>query len=80
MKTVVKELVSRDRTLKVQIYRREAGTFGFEQWRFSDDPCEHRWIPYGRFPECIAPDEQTAEHEARDRVEWLRLEASATDG
>jgi hypothetical protein len=79
MKTVVKELVSRDGTLKIRIYRREAGTFGFDQWLFSDEPREHCWIPHGRFSECVAPDEQTAEHEARDRVEWLRLE-TATDG
>lgn len=48
MKTVVTELVSRDGTLKVQIYRRDAGTYGFDEWRFSDEPREHCWIPHGR--------------------------------
>jgi hypothetical protein len=74
MKTVVKEMTSSDGTLKVQIFRRDAGTFGFDQWRFSDEPRELCWIPFGRFSECVAPDQQTAEQEARDRVEWLRLE------
>jgi hypothetical protein len=74
MKTVVKELRSRDGRLKVHIFRRDAGTFGFDQWRFSDEPREHCWIPFGRFSECVAPDQRTAEQEARDRIEWLRLE------
>ena len=77
MKTVVKELTSRDGTLKVQIFRRDAGTFGFDQWRFSDEPREHCWIPFGHFSECVAPDPQTAEQEARDRVDWLRLEPNS---
>jgi hypothetical protein len=77
MKTVVKEFVSRDRTLKVHIFRRDSGTFGFDQWKFSDEPRERCWIPFGRFSECIAPDAQTAEDEARQRVEWLRVESNA---
>lgn len=72
MKDVVKELVARDRKRKVQIYRREDGSFGFEARRFSEEPRELCWIPYGRFSECFAADLQTAEFEARGRVDWLR--------
>ena len=71
----MKELISRHGTLKVHIFRRETGTFGFDQWLFSDEPGEHCWVPHGRFSECVAPDAQTAEQEARDRIEWLRLES-----
>ena len=71
MNTVVKEILSRDGKLKVQIFRREHGSFGFSQWRFSDEQGEESWIPHGRFSECMAPDEGTAEQEARARVEWL---------
>jgi hypothetical protein len=48
------------------------GSFGFEALRFSDEPLEMCWIPDGRFSECFAGDEQTAESEARSRVHWLQ--------
>ncbi len=72
MRSVVNELVARHGKRKVQIFRREDGSFGFEALRFSDDPQELCWIPDGRFSECFAEDEQTAEFEARGRVDWLR--------
>jgi hypothetical protein len=77
MKTVVKEIVSRDGTWKVQIFRRDVGTYGFDHWRFSDEPRERCWVPHGRFSECVTADERTAEQEARERVEWLRIETSS---
>jgi hypothetical protein len=72
MRSIVKELVARDGKRKVQIFRREDGSFGFEALRFSDEPLEMCWIPYGRFSECFAGDEQKAESEARSRVRWLQ--------
>ena len=77
MKTVVNEILSRDGKFKVQIFRRDRGSFGFDQWQWSDEPQEQCWIPHGRFSECVAPDERTAEQEARSRVEWLRIENSS---
>ena len=68
----MKQLVAPDGKRKVEIFRREDGTFGFTSLRFSDDPRERCWIPHGRFSECFAPDAQTAEFEARSRVAWLR--------
>ena len=72
MKSVVKELLADNGTRKVQIFQREDGSFGFEAFRLSDDPFEMCWIPYGRFSECVARNEQIAEREARGRVDWLR--------
>jgi hypothetical protein len=74
MKAVVKELMSQDGARKVQIFRRDDGTFGFDAWRFSDNSLEMCWIPYGQYPECVAPTPEIAEREARGRVEWLRDE------
>jgi hypothetical protein len=72
MKFVVKELSAGDGKRKVQVFRREDGSFGFEAFIYSDEPLELCWIPYGRFSECFADNAQTAEAEARSRVEWLR--------
>jgi hypothetical protein len=72
MKAAVKELMSQDGTRKVQIFRRDDGSFGFESWRFSDEPLEGCWIPDGRYAEHVAPTQEIAEREARSRVDWLR--------
>jgi hypothetical protein len=72
MRTTVSEILSPDGMRKVEIFRRADGTFGFESLKFSDDPNEMCWIPFGRFSECVTPDVHTAEAEARGRVDWLR--------
>ena len=69
---VRKEILSSDKTRKVQIFEREDGTYGFRTLLWASDPLEQCWTPCGRYSECFAPDESTAEREARSRVEWLR--------
>jgi hypothetical protein len=71
MESVVKELLASDRKRKVQIFRREDGSFGFESLYFSDDPLEQSWIPHGRYSVCFAASVEIAEREARGRVDWL---------
>ena len=73
-KTIVKELIATDGKRKVQVFRRDDGSFGFESFRFSEEPLEMSWIPYGRYSRCFAPSAEIAEREARGRVEWLRDE------
>ena len=68
---VPKEIISADGTRKVSIFQRDDGTFGFEVLKWASDPLEQCWMPFGRYSHCIAPDEATAEREARNRVEWL---------
>lgn len=75
MKIIVKELVAPDGRRKVQIFRRDDGSFGFEVLRFSELPGERCWIPHGRFSEFFAPNAEIAEREARGRIDWLRDEA-----
>ena len=56
---------------RVVIYRREAGSFGFEEQRFSTAPEERCWLPVGRHSEAICLTEEIAIREARGRVSWL---------
>lgn len=72
MQHVERELVSDDGKHKVELFRRENGSYGFRVLRWSDEPAERCWVPFGRFSECFAPVLETAEAEARSRVEWLR--------
>src|SRR5262245_6541667 len=74
MKAIVKELLSPDGKRKLQVFRRDDGSFGFESLQFSDEPLEMCWIPHGRLSECFAPTAEIAEREARGRVDWLRNE------
>ncbi len=67
----VRELLSKDGTRKVEIFERDNGTYGFEVLKFSDDPKEMCWMPYGRFSKCFASSADIAEREARERIEWL---------
>jgi len=71
MKSTVKELTASDGRKMVQIFRRQDGSFGFEVFRFSDDPRERCWVPTGRYSECHASSAEAAETEARGRVDWL---------
>jgi hypothetical protein len=72
MKTLINELIAPDGKWKVQIFRRDDGTFGFESLRWSEEPFEMCWIPCGRYSECFTPTAEIAEREARGRVDWLR--------
>jgi hypothetical protein len=69
---VERELIAKDGKHKVEIFQRDSGSYGFTVLRWSDEPTEMCWLPFGRFSECVAPDPETAEAEARSRVEWLR--------
>jgi len=79
MRSIIKELTAQDGKRRVQIFKREDGSFGFEALRFSDEPLEMCWFPDGRFSECFASDEKTAESEARGRVHWLRDDPKIED-
>jgi len=45
---------------------------GFEGYRFSREPLERCWIPYG-FHGCRAEDALIAEKEALERVDWSKV-------
>jgi hypothetical protein len=54
---------------KVQVFRREDGTFGFEEWKWL--PEENCWSP---LPKQITSVIDTLEHalkEAKERIPWI---------
>jgi hypothetical protein len=67
--TPLKTLFSSDRLKKVEFFRHNDGTFGFQEWRFLRE--EASWAPFGRRSIAICDSLERAEAEARDRVEWL---------
>ncbi len=71
MRIVIKEILATGGKRKVQIFRRDDGSFGFEALQSSEDPLGKCWIPHGRFSECIAPSSEIAEREARGRIDYL---------
>jgi hypothetical protein len=58
----------RDRR-RVEIFRRQNGTYGFTEWRW--DSADSAWTPFGRYAECVTDSPERAESEARSRVAWL---------
>ena len=57
------------RKRRVIIFQRDDGSFGFDEERFSDEPVEMAWLPYGR--DCRCDSAERALSEARGRVSWL---------
>jgi hypothetical protein len=60
---------------RVVIYRREDGSFGFQNERFAVE--EQCWIPRGAFSAAHCDTLESAEREARGRVPWLRTAGPA---
>lgn len=72
MSLVVKEIVDESGRRKVELFRRDDGTYGFEDLRYYKDQYEDGWSPHGRYSQCFAATLEIAEREARGRVDWLR--------
>jgi hypothetical protein len=62
------------RKRRVIVFQRDDGSFGFDEERFSDEPLEMAWLPYG--PDCRCDSAERALSEAHGRVPWL---AEVTD-
>ena len=65
----VRTIFNSDRTKRVVIFRRDDGTFGFEELRPGEG--ESGWIPHGRYSVSFTDCEEAALAEARSRVRWL---------
>jgi len=74
---LIKTIVRPDGKRRVLIYERSDGDFEFEEQKFSDDPLEMSWMPISRRRKSTCDSAETAEREARDRIEWLRTSASS---
>jgi hypothetical protein len=66
---VVQTIANEDGTRRVEIYRRDRGTFGFRELRW--DPVESSWVSVGRYAESFSDSVDHTLLEARSRVPWL---------
>jgi len=60
-------IYSQDNLRRVQIFRREDGTFGFDEEKYAEK--EQCWIPLGF--NSICDSQERAFTEARGRIPWL---------
>jgi hypothetical protein len=69
--TTVQTITGETEKRRVIVFRRDDGSFGFDEERFSDEPLEMAWIPFGRYSVCRCDTVERALVEARSRVAWL---------
>jgi len=74
---IVRTIKSKDGKRKVDIFRRENGTFGFSDMEFGED--EGFWFPAGKYSTAIFNSEETALKEVQSRVIWLAREIGETE-
>ncbi|QEX15686.1 hypothetical protein FRZ44_09730 [Hypericibacter terrae] len=67
----INTIYDRDGKRRVIIFRRDDGTYGFEEERFSDEPLEMAWIRLRKYTASLFASAIDAERDARGRVEWL---------
>ncbi len=85
MTSIIKTIMHPDGKRRVSIIRHPSGLYGFENEYLSepnpDDYPGHKpvWCPLrgGSFSMCDAPD--TAEREARERVDWLKSQVGSVE-
>ena len=70
--TVVKSIEHTNGDHKVEIFRRDNGSFGFEVLKWAD--LEQTWMAHGRYSACITESAADAEQQARARIDWLACE------
>jgi hypothetical protein len=61
------------RNVEWSSFKRNDGSFGFEEQWFSDEPFELVWCSFGKppRPNCHCDSEERAVFEARGRIDWL---------
>jgi hypothetical protein len=67
--SIVEVIYNPERNARVEVFRRENGTFGFSELRFHNE--EKTWAPYGRYSEAVVDSAESAIREAKGRVDWL---------
>jgi hypothetical protein len=68
--TAVKTLTRSDGVYKVDIFLRNDGTYGFEEFKWAAE--ESCWIPFGKYSTAIIDTLERAIQEAESRVRWLQ--------
>ncbi len=69
---VVRTIWNANRTRRVDVFQREKGQFGFEEFTYGIE--EQSWFPYGRRSESFTYSSEAAIREARERVGWVAAE------
>lgn len=70
--TVIHTITKASGDRRVEFFRRDDGTFGFEPEIWLDE--EECWVPHGRYSQCRVGSLEDAVSEAEGRVSWLRDE------
>lgn len=70
MDGIERTLLSKDHQIRVDIFRRPSGTFGFRvySWHVAPQPEGPHWCMRGGYSECVTGSAEDAEREARERV------------
>jgi len=68
----VRALTSQDGKRRVFVVDRGGGRFGYDEEYFSNHPDERCWVPLRQVPLTLCDSAESAEREARGRVDWLR--------
>ncbi len=71
---IVEEIYSADRTRRIVIFRRDSGTFYYQNEHFSTAEYENCWIPSRQALIGYYESQVTAAQEARGNVDWLASE------
>ena len=66
---IVRTIESSDGKRKLEVFRREDGTYGFEDLKYGEE--EETWFPAGRYSVGIFATEEDAIKEAKGRVQWM---------
>jgi len=74
---IIRTVYDASQPQRVIVFRRDDGSFGFENQRFVED--QECWIPHGKFSESFCETLELAEREARERVPWLRVAKPAPE-
>jgi len=67
----VETIYDQTKVRRVIVFARDDGSFGFQEERFSDDPMENAWLPFGRYSITRCDTAARALAEARARISWL---------
>jgi len=68
-RTIVQTLLHSTGMRKVEVFERSDGTFGFEEWHWSDQ--EESWLPSPKQTNSVLDNADLALAEAYERISWL---------
>ena len=67
---IVKTIHNRENTRKVEVFQRDDGAFGFQEWKWINE--ENCWVPLPKQIISVIDTMQHALDEAEERIPWLK--------